>query len=282
MNGDEPHIQFLKRLTDKSRTACERAVALLWWLSRDDHNFAATASQLASWIQAAGYPNPNQTRLRNSLKKDRRTTQAAKAEFRLRIDARPVLDEQYVGYLEKVPSRVEQRNEERPKAPSPAAESPAVSPTLPLVFIGSSVEGLEVAQALQEGLEHVAETTLWSQGVFGLSDGTLETLDDIAREYDFAVLVLSPDDLTTKRGAQKPSARDNVLLELGLFIGALGRRRTFIVYARDTEIHLPTDLAGVTPATFASKRTDRNLTAAVGPVCTKITRELKRQGRRPR
>lgn len=292
MNAADPRMRFLKRLADKNRSACERAVALLWWLSRDDHNFAATPSELASWIEAAGYPNPNQTRLRDSLRKDRRTTQATKTGFRVRIDARCALDQKYSEYLDDSSHPSRQAGEERAKASADSgptsrvkastrsAPTSAAPASLPRIFIGSSVEGLEVAQALQEGLEHVAETTLWSQGVFGLSGGTLETLDDAAREYDFAALVLSPDDMTEKRGDHKPSVRDNVLLELGLFVGAIGRRRTFIVYPRDVTIHLPTDIAGVTPATFASQRTDGNLTAAVGPVCTKIVRELKRQGRR--
>jgi predicted nucleotide-binding protein len=47
--------------------------------------------------------------------------------------------------------------------------------------------------------------------------------------FDFAILVLTPDDLTQSRGKQQPSPRDNVVFELGLFIGALGRDRVFMV-----------------------------------------------------
>jgi predicted nucleotide-binding protein len=81
--------------------------------------------------------------------------------------------------------------------------------------------------------------------------------------------VLTPDDLVSKRDSTKNSPRDNVLFELGLFMGALGREKTYIAYCRDEALDLPTDLAGVTSATFA-KRTDGNLTAALGPVCTRI------------
>ncbi|WP_437589341.1 TIR domain-containing protein [Sorangium sp. So ce1000] len=146
----------------------------------------------------------------------------------------------------------------------------------PRIFIGSSVEGLRVAEHIQLGLDYDADCTVWSQGVFGLSGGTLESLCAAIREFDFAVLVLTPDDLVQKRSQAMNSPRDNVLFELGLFMGALGRERTFIVYCRDEPIGLPSDLAGVTAATFA-RRADGNLQAALGSVCTLIRNAVGKQ-----
>lgn len=153
--------------------------------------------------------------------------------------------------------------------------SPLLTPTKgtsmpkPRIFIGSSVEGKAIAESIQLGLHYEAECTVWWQGVFGLSIGTLEGLIKASTDYEFAVLVLTPDDLVEKRGVTKSSPRDNVLFELGFFMGALGKERTYIVYCHDDPIELPTDLAGINPATF-SKRSDGNVEAAVGPVCTKI------------
>jgi hypothetical protein len=147
----------------------------------------------------------------------------------------------------------------------------------PRMFIGSSVEGKDIAEHIQLGLEYDVETTIWHQGIFGLSDGSLESLVRAAKDFDFAALVLTPDDLVIKRGTEKGSPRDNVVFELGLFMGALGRERTFIVYNRDKQIDLPTDLAGVTSATFVS-RSDNNLQAALGPVCTRIKQAIKKSG----
>ncbi|XXX76399.1 TIR domain-containing protein [Sorangium sp. So ce134] len=144
------------------------------------------------------------------------------------------------------------------------------------IFIGSSVEGLRVAEHIQLGLDYDADCTVWSQGVFGLSGGTLESLCSAIRDFDFAVLVLTPDDLVQKRSQTVNSPRDNVLFELGLFMGALGRERTFIVYCRDEPIGLPSDLAGVTAATFA-RRADGNLQAALGAVCTQIRNAVSRE-----
>jgi predicted nucleotide-binding protein len=137
------------------------------------------------------------------------------------------------------------------------------------VFIGSSTEGKRIAEAIQAGLEYDTEPTIWSQGVFGLSQGTLETLVGLVSRFDYAILVLTPDDVTRKRDTSGNTPRDNVLFELGLFMGALGRDHVFIVHGRDSALQLPTDLAGVTAATFA-KRTDGNLDAAVGPAVTKL------------
>lgn len=144
----------------------------------------------------------------------------------------------------------------------------------PRVFIGSSSEGLKFAKAIQLNLEHLADCTIWSQGVFGLSRGTLEELVRVAKNFDYAILVLTPDDVTEKRGVVGNSPRDNVLFELGLFMGALGREHTFMVCDRDAAVVLPTDLAGVTPATFFGNRPDKNWPAALGPVCTKIETEM--------
>src|SRR3954449_10080972 len=96
------------------------------------------------------------------------------------------------------------------------------------VFIGSSSEGKRYAEYLQAALDDDCESAVWDQGTFGLSESSLQALVSESQRVDFAVLVLTPDDLTLARGSERPSARDNVILEVGLFVGALGPQRTFI------------------------------------------------------
>lgn len=149
----------------------------------------------------------------------------------------------------------------------------------PTMFIGSSTEGKDIAETIQVLLEHEVASTVWHQGVFALSTSTLETLVESLPEYDFATLVLTADDLVEKRDHAAKAPRDNVIFELGLFMGALGRRRTFVVHSRTDSPMLPTDLAGITTATYEPRS---NLDAALGPACTKIKRAIERAGDRSR
>ena len=91
------------------------------------------------------------------------------------------------------------------------------------------------------------------------------------------MLVLTPYDVVEPRGERSDSPRDNVLFELGLFMGRLGRFRTFIVADRTTRLKLPSDLAGFTTADLV-ERPD-NPRAAVSPACTQITAAMRKLGR---
>jgi predicted nucleotide-binding protein len=145
----------------------------------------------------------------------------------------------------------------------------------PAVFIGSSSEGKPYAEYLQAALEDYCEAAVWDQGTFGLSESGLDALIAETQRADFAILVLTPDDVTVKRDQEEPSARDNVIFEAGLFAGALGPKRTFLVHARDLQLNLPSDLAGITTCTFRSQRKDENLRAAVNTAALRIRERMR-------
>ncbi len=150
---------------------------------------------------------------------------------------------------------------------------------LPYMFLGSSDKGLPIAKAIQSNLQYVCEPHIWSQGLFGLSGGTLETLVSKLDSFDFAVLCLTPDDLTVSRGQEKQSPRDNVILELGLFIASLGRERVFFVVDREADTKIPSDLAGITPAQYIKPQSG-NWQSALGPASTAIEDAIRTLGRR--
>jgi hypothetical protein len=140
----------------------------------------------------------------------------------------------------------------------------------PSLFIGSSSEGLEFARALRALLAADAEVTLWNEGFFGLSSTFIETLVNSLTRFDFAVLVMTPDDWIRSRNGEAWSPRDNVLFELGLFMGRLGRERTFVLHQAGAAMKLPSDLAGMTMATYEWPREDKSYKSAVGPACDSI------------
>ncbi|HIF9372187.1 TIR domain-containing protein [Photobacterium damselae] len=145
----------------------------------------------------------------------------------------------------------------------------------PRIFIASASESLDVADAINSNLDHHAEVTVWKHG-FNLSQSTIDDLIRIAESVDFAIFVFTPDDVTTIRDQQKRTVRDNVVFELGLFSGTLGKERCFIVKPRNTELHLPTDLLGLNPADYEGERSDKNLEAAVNHPCTLIKRQVEK------
>jgi hypothetical protein len=100
----------------------------------------------------------------------------------------------------------------------------------------------------------------------------MSSLDD----SDYAAFVLTADDISRSRGRQSQTPRDNVLFELGLFMGRLGRDRTFIVQAADTPLRLPSDLDGITVLRTANR--PDSTTAAVSPVCGRISQIAARSG----
>jgi CRP/FNR family transcriptional regulator, cyclic AMP receptor protein len=142
----------------------------------------------------------------------------------------------------------------------------------PNVFIISSVEALDIARAIQLAFQHDPfSATVWTDGVFVASHYPLEDLEKAVDQCDFAIAVGQPDDLVTSRLVSAAAARDNVIFELGFFMGRLGRHRTF--YLEPTKLgdraKRPSDLAGINTIGYHigdNSELPRNL----GPACTQI------------
>ncbi|MFL6247851.1 MAG: TIR domain-containing protein [Thermoanaerobaculia bacterium] len=145
------------------------------------------------------------------------------------------------------------------------------------VFIGSSSEKLHIARAIESNLARDHEPTVWDEGILELSKDTLSGLIDRLDVADAAVFVLAPDDVTQLRQQTVDVARDNVVFELGLFIGRLGRERTYFVVPRgQAKLHLPSDLLGLVAAEYDPARSDGNWEASVSPACSRIRAALQK------
>ena len=139
---------------------------------------------------------------------------------------------------------------------------------LPPAFIGSSTEGLDVAREVESQLQRDAITTIWK-------DGLLETLMNLLEQFDFAVMVLSPDDLAESHSQNATSPRDNIIFEVRLFEGRLGRGGVFVVHEENAVLKLPSDLAGITLLHY---RRRENLSDALSPPCTASIKAIRANG----
>lgn len=148
----------------------------------------------------------------------------------------------------------------------------------PRLFIASSVESLPIAEAVNVNLDHEFEVTIWKNGTFKLSSSTIDDLVEKSSSVDFALFIFAPDDISSIRSRQEHVVRDNVIFEMGLFVGAIGKARSFILKPRNVEMHLPTDLLGVMPADYDSERSDSDLVSATNRACSLIKAEVQRIG----
>lgn len=150
----------------------------------------------------------------------------------------------------------------------------------PRLFIMSSVEALSIAYEIQSALQHDVLPTVWTQGVFFAGGYPLEALEKAVRTSDFAVAVAQPDDIVETRGDKHQTLRDNVLFELGLFMGVLTRFRTFLVHPRVPHLKLPSDLHGLGVLSYPPGKHE-DLAPRLGAACNDIRKAVKSLGVRP-
>lgn len=147
----------------------------------------------------------------------------------------------------------------------------------PRIFIGSSIESITIAQAIKSNIESEAVVSIWNESIFQLSNTGIESLIESINNFDFALFVFKPDDVSIIRDKQYQTVRDNVIFELGLFIGKLGRSRVFFAVPQSVEnLHLPTDLSGITYGTFAFCQNEESLKQNLEPFCSTIKSELRK------
>jgi len=115
------------------------------------------------------------------------------------------------------------------------------------LFIGSSSEQLttlnEIIKLFGDDIECIPWTAAFEKNKSGLDSLIKQT-----RLSDFAILLATKDDVTSQRGETLTTPRDNVIFEFGLFLGAAGVDKCYLV--ADIDADLPTDLDGITISKF--------------------------------
>jgi len=145
----------------------------------------------------------------------------------------------------------------------------------PRIFLGSSGKQVELLEAITRGLDDLVEVESWTT-TFNPGRSTLDRLVELTQEVDFAAFVFAQDDWTTTGSSQSGQAapRDNVVFEAGLFGGALGIRRTFILHANDSK--LPSDLLGLTAVRYDPATSPAEIRA----INEKLRKAIEAEGRR--
>lgn len=138
------------------------------------------------------------------------------------------------------------------------------------LFIISSVESLPIARAIQNAFEHDPfQVVIWTDGVFKVANYTLQSLEDEVDKSDFTIAIAHADDQTTVRDSDWPTPRDNVIFELGLFMGRLGRARAILMEPREENVKLPSDLSGITTIPYRFEK-GADSSATLGPACNRL------------
>lgn len=143
------------------------------------------------------------------------------------------------------------------------------------VFVICSTEALPIARILANAFEYDPfAVEIWNEGCFKISNYTLQDLEAAVDNSDFAIAIAHADDHTESRDQHWPSPRDNVIFELGLFMGRLGRARAILMEPRDQDIKLPSDLAGITTIPYRFEKNGENQ-RLMGPACNKLRDHIK-------
>lgn len=146
------------------------------------------------------------------------------------------------------------------------------------VFIISSVESLEVARIVQNSFAYDNFLpVLWTDGVFRVASYPMQSLIDEVTDSDFAIAIAHGDDTSSIRGKEWPVPRDNVIFELGLFMGHLGKDRAILMEPRDDGVKLPSDMTGITTITYRYQ-VGRDSVAMMAPACNVLREHILRLG----
>lgn len=141
----------------------------------------------------------------------------------------------------------------------------------PTLFIGSSREGLPVAELVKKHLSDFADCKIWNEGVFDYGKSYFETLMELLSFFEYGVMVGTADDFVISRKEKQMETRDNVLFELGLFLGRLGREKVF--FLKEKGAKTPSDLLGISLPEFSAKDAP-DLESQVKERCERIKEQI--------
>ena len=99
----------------------------------------------------------------------------------------------------------------------------------------------------------------------------IEKLEEYTADVGYAIILATPDDegKAKTESSYKSRVRQNVVLELGMFLAKLGRNRVAILWKEATDFEKPSDIHGLIYIPFKDKVDEGSVS---------LIRELSRQG----
>lgn len=138
----------------------------------------------------------------------------------------------------------------------------------PKIFIGSSTSGYPIAEKVKSYLSKIGDCFLWQEpDVWETNRSTFDNLIRMSNYFDFGVFVATADDLTLTNDKLVIEPRDNVILEMSLFLGAMGHNKSFLLV--EDGVKLPSDFSGIYMPRF-DKTKEETIEAACSVYISKI------------
>ena len=113
------------------------------------------------------------------------------------------------------------------------------------VFVGCSADSVQDAKMIALFLQNAFSVEPWWDNVRRPSHHFLEDLEGALSRCDLAVLVATPGEIEGESGQSFVTLRDSLLVQYGVFVGRLGRKRVFVVATNPVDMRLPADLSGI-------------------------------------
>jgi TIR domain/Predicted nucleotide-binding protein containing TIR-like domain len=112
----------------------------------------------------------------------------------------------------------------------------------PTVFISGSSEARPLLRLVQQELFHDANVVTWMDAPFSLTQPPVAQFSQSVSAADFVVVLVDFSEAVRTRG------RENLVFEIGYFIGRLGTDRVLIFNTNQDQpsLRIPSDMAGLT------------------------------------
>ena len=131
------------------------------------------------------------------------------------------------------------------------------------IFVTSASEAKELDELIRARLDDLNVKPIGWRGLTRYGELVMNRLPQVyteADEADAIILIVTPEDSVLSRGTEELSARDNIILEIGMAIAGFGKERTLIaIFCDNSGVYpkLPSLLDGMEKLQCDAQKTDK-------------------------